>query len=169
MADKVKENKASGYIRMYRSSLYHPALECDDEKFDTFHCWFDLVAAANHTDREIKIRGESFIVKRGQKFTSIRKLAIRWNKSRRSVAGTLKMFENEGMIKVFGTHNGTLITIVKYDTYNPAGSKKRDTEGATENTTGRDTDVTQTINDRSNDYLKNERREGLSPWGGEYE
>lgn len=168
MDNKAKKNKENGYIRLYRSALFHPALECDNEKFDTFHCWFDLVAAANHADKEIKVRGESFIVKRGQKFTSIRKLAIRWNKSRRSVAGTLKIFENEGMIKVSGTHNGTLITIVKYDTYNPVGNKKRDTESTTESTTGRDTDVTQTINDRNNDYFNNNERK-ISPWGGEYE
>ena len=58
------------------------------------------------------------------------------------------------------TASGTLITVVKYDFYNTARNGERNAKRYEKRNDG----VAQTNNDRNN-----EKKENLSPWGGEFE
>lgn len=160
---KAQDNKSNGFVPLYRSALYHPVLCPEGEPYDTFHMFFDLVACANHEPRTITVRGETFTVERGQKFTSIRKLALRWNRSKEKVVKTLNVFKREGMINFFTTHNGTLITIINYTIYNYTSDTLQDTEQDTKSDTAQDTESPQ-YNNYKQTLSKNDNKKGGRAW-----
>lgn len=170
MGDKSQKNKEKGFILLYRSAFDNLELQDDGVPFDLFHAWFDLVASANHEEKEIKVRGESLLIQRGQRFTSIRKLAVRWDWSTRRVRGTLNQWEKAGMISVSGTHNGTLVTVINYDVYNDSRHTKRKTKVTTDETTGWRAESTQTNNELNNySFNNNDKKKKTAPlinaWG----
>ena len=92
---------------------------------------------ANHEDREIIVNNCPLIVHRGQKFTSIRKLADRWHWSRSKLERYIKLLKSSGMIAISGTHGGTLLTIINYGFYQDTRDMKRDVSEAMPETPAR--------------------------------
>lgn len=105
---------AKGFIKLYRNIEDDP-LWTGKEPFDKRSAWIDLMLMVNHADKTIIIGNHSLTVKRGQKFTSVRKLSERWHWGRNRTLCYLKLLEVEGKVYRDKLLNGTLLTIVEYD------------------------------------------------------
>ena len=140
----------SGWVKLHRKIR-----ECfiwdDAEPFDRRSAWMDLVMMVNHEDKQIMFNGKMITVKRGQKVTSIRKLSERWHWSRERVKNYLILLEKAGMITTDITTHNTTITLVNYNVY----QSQQTTDLATEQTTSKTTDLTQTrMNKNKKEYKK---------------
>jgi DNA replication protein DnaD len=152
-----------GWISIHRKIQDSAIWNVGKQPFDYRSAWIDLILLANHEEREIVINGDPLVVGRGQRFTSIRKLAEKWHWSRDKVSRYLDMLVRMGSIYKDTTHNGTLLTIVNYDDYQNPSDTKSDTDKATVGTKvgrTRDTDKAQTIMN-NNDNNENNENKGL--------
>lgn len=162
----MSNNKDKGFVLLWRSIADNPLLD-DGSPYDKFHAWCDLLCMVNHKDKKIIVNSRPTIIKRGQKLTSIVKLADRWRWNRKTAVRYLNALERDNMIVTERTPNGTTITVVNYDFYN----SMRPTNGTTNGTTTRATDGTtvgtQTNNDINNDkYMENKKAAPLiNAWG----
>ena len=90
----------------------------------------------NHEDKKVLINGKLETIKRGQRITSVNKLAERWKWSRKKVTNFLNLLEEDGMIiakKEQGKY--TTITIVNYNFYQDDNTQKeqlKNNRGTTE-------------------------------------
>ena len=107
---------SSGWIKLYRQ-LQDCWIWLDKEPFDKRSAWVDLLLTANHSDKKILFNGELITVKRGQIFTSIRKLAERWKWSYDKTSRFLKLIESDGMLRKESDNCRTLLTIENYEVY----------------------------------------------------
>ena len=120
-----------GYIKLYRSFFDNRMWQAA-RAFSECEAWLDLIQSARFdaTPRKVSIGGREVVVCRGQYAASIRYLSKRWQWSEKKVRSFLGHLKKEGMITVECTQGINLITLVKYDQYNDAGT----TEGTTEDT-----------------------------------
>lgn len=143
MADKKK-----GYVPIYRT-IQDNWIWNNDEPFDRRSAWIDLLLSANHKEEKILIRGQTHIIKPGQKWTSYKKLAEKWHWSYRRVLRYMKLLKSDGMIYTDGTPSGTLVTIVNWGNFairGKTGVTPNDIPNGTPPVTPDDTsDDTQTI------------------------
>ena len=102
-----------GYIKLYRQ-LQESWLWDGSEPFDMRSAWVDLLLLANHEDTKTVFDGEVIMVRRGQRITSVRKLAERWHWGKDKTLKFLKMLEADKMILRNADSRKTLITIVNY-------------------------------------------------------
>lgn len=102
-----------GYIKLYRQ-IQDCDIWLDDAPFDRRSAWVDLLLMANHSDKDILFDGQVMTVKRGQRVTSIRRLAERWGWGKDKVSKYLTLLEQFGMIEKKADSKRTLITIVNY-------------------------------------------------------
>lgn len=114
----MSSKKDLGWIRLFRkvtqSTIWDTA-----EPYDRRSAWIDLLLSVNHEDRDIIVGNQMITVHRGQRFTSVRKLAERWNWGNNKALAYLRLLVSLQMIEKSSTHGGTLLTIVNYDLYQP--------------------------------------------------
>lgn len=115
---------ASGWIKLHRQ-IQDCWIWDEDEAFDRRSAWIDLLLLANHDDHKTFIGGELVIVKRGQRLTSIRKLAERWRWGNEKTLKFLRVLESEEMIERSANAGRTLITIVNYEKFQGADEQDR--------------------------------------------
>lgn len=159
-----------GWISIHRKIQDNP-IWSSNKPFDDRSAWIDLLLMANHKDKDVQIGSQIVTVKKGQRFTSIRKLALKWNWSRDRVSRYLEMLAQAGMIHKDSIHNGTLLTIVKYDFFQHLSDTNKDTDKDTKRTSVRTRDRHQqgTNNNDNNDLImtNNEnKKEPAPPYGG---
>ena len=104
-----------GWNKIYRSIQEHWLWTC--EPFSRGQAWIDLLLMANHKSNKIMINGTLEVVERGQRVTSIRKLADRWRWSTKKVSHFLEQLVKDKMIEYKSDTSKTVITIVNYDKY----------------------------------------------------
>lgn len=99
------------------------------EPFDERSAWIDLILLVNHEDNKVFINGNIIIVKRGQRITSLNKLASRWKWTRKKVTKFLETLEQDDMI-ILKREQGkyTTITITNYGKYQDVGTSKSTTK-----------------------------------------
>lgn len=97
----------------------------DDEPFSKGQAWIDLLLLANHEDKKTLFDGELIVVKRGQRITSVRKLADRWHWGKDKTLNFLRVLEQEEMIVRNADSRKTLITIVNYGVYQDVKDTKQ--------------------------------------------
>ena len=102
-----------GYIKLYRQ-LQESWIWDGSEPFDMRSAWVDLLLMANHEDNKTIFDGEVITVMRGQRITSVRKLAERWHWGKDKTLKFLKMLEADKMIVRNADSRKTLVTIVNY-------------------------------------------------------
>jgi len=125
-----------GWIKLHRK-IQDNMLWNDSESFDRRSAWIDLIMMANVKDKEIMYRGQCIKIKRGQVYTSVRKLAARWHWSRDKVNRFIKTLIKAHMIeKDNRTQSATLLTLVKYDDF----QSRTDSNKATNKSTHKDSD-----------------------------
>ena len=103
------------WIKLYRQIAENPVWK--DKPFSKGQAWVDLLLKANYADSEAVINGEKIKVKRGQVFRSVKSLAEEWGWSVNKVRRFCGELTAQGMAQVYGTTNGTLITIENYETF----------------------------------------------------
>ena len=131
-----------GWISLYRK-IQESEIWLKKEPFDMRSAWIDLLMMVNFDDQKIILNKRVIVVKRGQTFTSIRKLSKRWHWGVKRTMAYLKILEELEMATVKATTEGTLITIVNYSDYQNQG-----------NTNGHTTD---TQNNKYKKYKKNNK------------
>lgn len=158
----MAKKKNKGWIKLHRSIQDNP-IWLSNEPFDRRSAWIDILMMVNHEQRSILINGKMQVIEAGQRWTSVRVLAERWNWSKDRVTRFLKLLVETGMITLRKTPNGTLLSVVKYGFYQYGQDTDKDTNKDTGKDTDKDTDKdeTRTIN---KNYIKNERREKAPPF-----
>lgn len=120
MADK-------GWIKLYRKVRENWIW--DNPEY--FKAWVDILLMANHEDKQILFNGHVITIRKGQKLTSLSKLAERWNWSRNRVDRYLRLLSEAGMVTASRTPNGTLLTVEKYGFYQTPWDSDEATHEAT--------------------------------------
>ena len=139
---------AGGYIKIWRKIKSHPYWK-ESRKFSKFEAWMDLVMTAAGLDFEVPYRDQVIKLKRGQMIIAERKLAERWGWSRERVHRFVRNCINRGEIRYHRQdHRFSIISIVKYATYNPLISSNEATDETTGKTTGKTTDETNINKDK---------------------
>lgn len=146
------KNNDSGWIKLHRKIQKHWIWE-DPEKL---RAWIDILLMVNHEDRQVPLNGHIVTVKRGEKLTSISKLAKRWGWNRKRVVRFLGLLEEAEMCLTKRTTNGTTIKVLNYAVYQDFPSHEGTTKGTTTGSTVGSTVGTQTI---MNKNYKNDKEE----------
>lgn len=120
----------NGWIKLHRQIVDNWIWE-DPAKLKA---WLDILLMVNHEDKKILVNGQLVTIKRGEKLTSIIKLAERWKWSKRRVMRFLDLLEDDEMCTTKRTTNGTTIKVVNYADYQDFLIPKRDTVGTTNGT-----------------------------------
>lgn len=129
-----------GWIKLYRK-IQDNMLWYDSEPFDRRSAWIDLILMANVQNKDIMYRGQMIRIKRGQVYTSIRKLAARWHWSRDKVNRFIKTLIKAHMIEHdTRTQSATLLTIVKYGDFQNRADSNKATNKSTDKDSDKDTD-----------------------------
>ena len=117
-------SRKKGWVSIHRN-LFDHWIWNDKEQFDKRSAWIDLLLMVNHEDKKVLIGGQLKLIKRGQRITSLNKLALRWKWSRKKVTNFLQTLEEDDMI-ILKKEQGkyTLITIVNYSFYQDNDFKK---------------------------------------------
>lgn len=111
-----------GFIAVFRKIEDNPIWQ-DSQLFQLF---IFLLIHANIEDKSFWFNGEEVTVKRGQLITGEYKIAAGIPSiSRGSIWYLLTKLEKLGIIRRFPSNKNSLITIVKYDDYNPTQEKLR--------------------------------------------
>lgn len=122
---------ATNYIPISRK-LFDNELWQEKRVFSKFEAWVDLLQTARY-EKEIKtdwINNKQVSYGRGQLPSSIRFLQKRWNwGSITKVERFLKLLENKDMVVLEKGQGQFVITICKYDTYNPLKKDERTVKG----------------------------------------
>lgn len=105
-----------GWISIHRQLQEH-WLWKSKEPFDKRSAWIDLLLMANHQKEKIEFDKDFIEVERGQRITSLEKLANRWKWSRHKVSDYLNQLEQDGMLVQVRDNKKTLISIENYDKY----------------------------------------------------
>lgn len=143
-----------GWICLDRNILSHWVYE--DPVI--FKIWIWILLNANHEDKKVTIGGELVTIKRGQKYTSIRKIALDVNCSRTKVSRTLNALILDKMLTAERIKSGTLLTVIKYGFYQDVRDSKKPQKSQQSDHINA-SDVTQTTiinNDINNDKQKGE-------------
>lgn len=152
-----------GWIKVYRQ-IQDNALWKSDSPFDYRSAWIDLIMMANVKQKEVLYRGQTTIVKRGDVYTSIRKLAARWHWSTGKVSRYLNNLVKLEMVKkIKSTKSATHLSLVNYEDFQSRRYTDKDTDEDTHKDTHKDTDGRLLKN------IKNEKKikEGSSPTSDE--
>lgn len=152
---------AKGFIKIYRDIEDDPVWASEDP-FCKRAAWIDLILMANHADKTIYIGNQVLTVKRGQKFTSIRKLADRWHWTEKKTLAYIRSLESMGKVYRTKTLNATLLTLVDYDKTQSQGNTNDRTTDRTYDRTTDSTNDSQTRIDK-NDIKNDLRNKRISP------
>ena len=98
-------SKNYGYIKLYRDIQGHYLW--NEKPFDRARAFVDLVMLANHSDKKVLINGNLKEIKRGQIFTSRKKLADRWGWDVKKVDRFLRLLKGDETLTTDGTADGT--------------------------------------------------------------
>lgn len=178
----AKAASQNGWIKLHRSIMSHWVYE----SYEMQHYWIDLLFLVNHKAKKYPVNKKLVTIEAGQRLTSLRKLADRWDIDKNTVKKVLDTFQKDGMITIENKFGGTVITVVNYRAYQGSKGDFRDTDSDTLSDTLSYTDsdtVTDTVsdadstqtrmskNDIKND-IKNEKEKTApryDPWGYELE
>jgi hypothetical protein len=105
--------RKSGYVRIYRSLLGHPAFRNDAEAMAFAY----LVMKACWRDDSVRYRNHRFTLSRGQLAMTIRDLAQHMDRGKGWVERLLDRLRNETMIETMVVNKILVITVCNYDEY----------------------------------------------------
>ena len=105
-----------GYIRLFRKGLDHALFK----KPLVWHFWNYCLLRANFKDREMDFRGRPFLIKRGSFMMSLGNASRDTGLTVQNIRSSIRTLVRFGMIKKSTqevTKQATIISIIKYDTY----------------------------------------------------
>jgi hypothetical protein len=107
----------SGYVRLHRDLLSHPAFRNDAEALA--FAW--LFARAAWKDTRVRYKGHAVSLRRGQLAVSIRDMADALDRDKAWVERLFKRLRAETMIETAAEAGVSVVTICNYDKYQPQG------------------------------------------------
>lgn len=159
------------FIKLDRSFLDH-WLNLQ-RPYDEAHAWIYLLIKANYKEGKHRYRGTLQVVRRGELMTSETKLAEEWGWSRKRVHNFLNTLENDAMIEIKRTADGTAIFVENYEKYQGQGTAKAPptTQRKHRPSTAEAPPTTHTIKNSKEREEREERKEGVfsDPSGEEEE
>ena len=163
-----------GYILLHRKLLDSSCWN-NGQKYDIRSAWIYVLLMVNHADKEQLYNGQIITIHRGQKLTSMLKLAKIWGVDRKTVKRWLVIWKYAGMINYDITKSSTLLTVLNYAQYQDFKNfKKSGMDNGMDNSVDNTMDngmvngVAQTKNVKNvkNDKeCKKEKASRLSKWG----
>jgi len=124
------------WVKIYRQ-IQDTTIWASDQPFDYRSAWIDLIMMANIEDKTILYQGHVIQIKRGDVYTSIRKLADRWHWSNGKVSRFINILIQLEMIKKRKSVKcATLLSLVNYESF----QSKRNTDGHSDRHTDKHTD-----------------------------
>lgn len=129
-----------GWIKLHRKITKNWIWE-DPEKLKA---WIDILLMVNHEDKQIPFNGHIIVIKKGQKLTSLSKLAVRWGWTRNRVDRFLRLLNEAEMVTAVRTPNGTVLTVENYGFYQGQRDSNEATNEATHEATVEATHEAQT-------------------------
>jgi len=148
-------------------SIHRKIQECwiwMDEPFSRGQAWVDLLLLANHQDKKTYVDGKLVTIKTGQRLTSIRQLAERWQWSRDKVSRFLSILEGDNMITVQKSHRFTLIEVTNYEEYQGFTKPKKATKKPLKSHSSDSIEpLIDTNNNDNNDNNDNKRKRFVPP------
>lgn len=148
----------TGWIALHRKLQNNPLWF--SEPFTKGQAWVDLLLLANHKKGFIYVRGNKITVKRGQVGWSQKRLSGRWQWSRTKVRKFLQDLEEEHQIKQHKNNLTTIITIKKYDEYQPEKQQDGQQKNIKKTSKEQQRDTNKNVNNVKNEK-KNSAREDL--------
>lgn len=135
-----------GFLRLSRR-FFSNEMWNEARTFSSCEAWLDLIQSARFeaTPRKESIGGREISYSRGQYPASIRFLSQRWKWSEKKVRSFLVRLKKEGMITVECSQGMNLVTLCKYEEYNPSGTTKGTIEG---------TDIYNKINELQSEWAQ---------------
>lgn len=127
----IKDNKP-GFVAIFRKIQDHWLW--NEKPYHRAMAWIDILLSAQFHDSKVVVGGQVINVPRGTWFVSIKTLETRWGWSRNKVRTFIRTLERDGMVHAEGTARGMLLTVVKYEDYQSAGTAKGTAKGTTEGT-----------------------------------
>lgn len=122
---------ATGYIKLYRSSLNDPLYQ--KEPFTKWQAWCDLILLAYFAPSEFFVRGIRVRAKRGCVYKGTLELAGRWKWSRGKVERFLSYLVSDKRISIQKNNVISCISITNYEKYQ---QNETTNESANESTNG---------------------------------
>jgi len=115
----------NGFIILSRK-FFSDTMWNEARTFSGCEAWLDLIQSARFdaTPRKVCIGGREVICCRGQYPASIRFLSKRWQWTEKKVRSFIGHLKKEGKITVECTQGVNIITLCKYEEYNPLGTTK---------------------------------------------
>lgn len=144
----------NGWIKLHRKIIDNWIWD-DPEKL---RAWLDILLMVNHENKQIPFNGHIKTIHRGEKLTSLSKLAERWKWTRNRVSRFIDLLCEADMVTADRTANGTLLTVVNYSIY----QNVRYTDEATNEATNEATGEAQTRSIKNTKKVK-KKREGNAP------
>lgn len=129
----------SGYVRIHRSLIGHPAFRNDAEAMA--FAW--LVARAAWRSTRVRYKEKGICLERGQLAISVREFAFAMDRDKAWIERLVKRLRNEGMLQTVTETGVTVITICNYNEYQ-GDSASGETTGETPRKTRGETDARQT-------------------------
>ena len=117
----------SGWIKLYRKIRENWVWD-SKEPFDKRSAWVDILLMVNHKKGKTLLGNELIEVDRGERITSERKLAEKWNWSRTKVRSFLELLEKEKMIKIKRDKKKTTLKVLNYSVYQETENHKKTTK-----------------------------------------
>lgn len=105
------------FIMLDRKFFKHP-LWLEDREYSRAEAWLDLVRMAAWKPNRELVGGHMIEVPVGSIIASERFLGKRWRWGRQKCRSYLKLLEGEKMIERKETQGQTIVSLLKYDTYN---------------------------------------------------
>lgn len=150
-----------GWISLHRSIQDNWIWE--EKPYDKARAWIDILLMVNHEKKKVLLGTQLIDVDKGEKITSIRKLADRWGWSTTKVDSFLKMLESDKMIELKKDTKKTVIKVLNYANYQDRNKTEKDTEMTPERQQS-DTEMTPK-NTNNNDNNANNENKGVKPNG----
>lgn len=129
----------SGYVRLHRDLLAHPAFRNDAEAMA--FAW--MFTRAAWRDTRLRYKGHAVSLTRGQLAVSIRDMADALDRDKAWIERLFKRLRGEAMIETASAAGVSVITICNYDKYQPVsdtGKAEGETVGETDARQTRDTE-----------------------------
>ena len=144
-----------GFLRLSRR-FFSNEMWNEARTFSSCEAWLDLIQSARFeaTPRKESIGGREISYSRGQYRASIRFLSQRWKWSEKKVRSFLVHLRKKGMITVECNQGMNLITLCKYEEYNPMGTTKG---------TSKDTGIEKEINELRHEWAQLRAQLGAQP------
>ena len=137
-----------GYIALHRRILDNPILT-KSRTYSRFEAFIYMLLRANHKENKVVIGNQMVLVKRGSFVTSQKKLQIVFNWGSSKLKAFLLLLENDKMISIKTNNLATMITIIKYDTYQGLQKTNRKQSESKQKTTGKQSET------NNNDIIMN--------------